>query len=262
MLPVIHMFWHGRPLSKLEQLSIQSFLDHGHTVKLHCYEQPQNCPTGVTLADANQLVPFDQLFRHSKTGSMATFSNWIRYSVLFREGGVWADTDVVCLKPLAFEGEYLFGLEEDGKANVAILGLPAGDPLAKWMISVCEDPNQHLPYDRSKEKRRKFIRRWLKGNKRGDVKWGELGPVGFSNAARHLGYLDKAKPFWMFYPIGCGNWRSLFNEDLLNNPEFLHQSYAIHLWNEMMKFEPGFDRDAQFPEHSVIEQLKRQHGIR
>ena len=36
-------------------------------------------------------------------------------------------------------------------------------------------------------------------------------------------------------------------------------SYAIHLWNEMIRRKPGFDKDRTYPERSLIEELKRRY---
>ncbi len=37
MLPIIQSLWIGNPLSKLERLCIQSFIDHGHEFHLYTY---------------------------------------------------------------------------------------------------------------------------------------------------------------------------------------------------------------------------------
>ena len=45
-LPIIQSFWVGEPLSKLEQLCIQSFLDNGHEFHLYVYDDVQGIPEG------------------------------------------------------------------------------------------------------------------------------------------------------------------------------------------------------------------------
>lgn len=260
MLPVIHMFWHGRPLKVLEQLSMQSFLDHGHEVYLHVYEEPKNVPANVKIKDARELLPFDSLFYLKKKGSITQFSDWIRYKILFKYGGIWSDTDIICLQAFDYDSDYIFGLETDEIANAAVLGLPKGCEIAEWLVNVCEQPNQILPYDKKKDKRRKIKRTLLRQGKE-HIKWGEWGPRGFSAAAKHFGLFDRALPFWHFYAIGPDNWQALFDDSMRDNSEFFKHSKAIHLWNEMHNRQANFDAEATFSETSLIEVLKRKHGF-
>jgi hypothetical protein len=251
----IHMFWHGRPFSRLERLSACSFLAHGHELRLHVYQEPANVPRGLTLVDANRTLPERDLFRHYKTGSIAAFADWFRYRLLYEQGGIWADTDVVCLKPLRYEQTEIFGWQDDSIINNAVLGLPAGHELAAWMAGCCENPNRWLPYDNSRMRRRKLRRRLLRGNRRGDIEWGENGPHGLTQAARHLGYADRALPLWHFYPLHYSQWRAVFQPGLGDHPGVLSASTTLHLWNEMTRSAPGFDADRPFPADSLFERL-------
>lgn len=252
-LPTIQMFWHGAPLSRVERLCMASFVACGHRVHLHVYEAIHGVPTGVEVLDANAILPMREIFRHRKTGSLAMFADWFRYRVLFAKGGVWADTDVVCLKPLAFPQPEVYAWEDEQRINNAILGLPAAHELAAWMADCCEQPNKIRPYDDGVTKRRKWRRRWLEGNRRGNVKWGENGPAGFTSAARYLGYANLALPSHHFYPIHYRNWRQVFDASLQEHSPSLTQSSALHLWNEMMRRDASFDKNARFPANCLFE---------
>ena len=59
-LPAIEMFWHGAALSRLERVSMRSFLVNGHAVRLHVYREPANVPSGVELVDAGETLPADR----------------------------------------------------------------------------------------------------------------------------------------------------------------------------------------------------------
>jgi hypothetical protein len=266
-LPTIHMFWHGPALSRIERLSMASFVAHGHRVRLHVYEEPLagplgvrlGVPAGVEIADASAVLPRSELFLHARTGSVAIFADWFRYRLLYEHGGVWADTDVVCLKPFTYPQAEIFAWEDEAAIGNSVLGLPAHHELAEWMVQVCENPHRALPYDDGRTRRRKWRRRWLEGNRRGNVRWGETGPQGFTQAARHLGQAHKALPFWHFYPLHYRNWRAAFDGSLAGNVEFLGQSRALHLWNEMTRREPGFDRNGRYAEDSLFESLWRRY---
>ena len=234
-----------------------SFVAHGHRVLLHVYDEPRGVPSGVTLADARQVLSAKEIFHHPKTGSVAPFADWFRYRVLHAQGGIWADTDVVCLQALHYAHTEIYAWEDDRQINNAILGLRAGHELAQWMADCCERPNRILPYDDGRSRRRKWRRRIFEGNRRGNVKWGEFGPAGFTAAARHLGYADKALPAWHFYPVHYLRWREVFAPQSEEAYSKLGESRALHLWNEMMRREPDFDKNARFPESSLFEQLSR-----
>jgi hypothetical protein len=149
----------------------------------------------------------------------------------------------------------LFARQDEQIINNAVLALPAGHELAAWMVACCREPNRMLPYDSRRTRRRKLQRRLLQGNRRGNVTWGEYGPQGFTQAARHLGYEARALPYWHFYPVHYLNWRTVFDGSLHDNPGVIAASTTLHLWNEMTRRAPGFDVNARFPADSLFEQL-------
>jgi hypothetical protein len=112
---VINGLWIGTYLSAIEQLTIKSFLNQGHTFVLWTYEPVINVPANTTIKDANEIIPKKDVFTykyynqfgHGK-GSYAGFSDLFRYKLLYELGGWWVDMDVTCLKPFVFESQYVF----------------------------------------------------------------------------------------------------------------------------------------------------------
>jgi hypothetical protein len=258
-LPTIQMFWHGSPLSRVEQLSITSFRENGHAVDLYVYDDPGALPQGVQVRDAAEILPRSAVFLHRRTGSLGLFADWFRYRLLFERGGIWADTDVVCLRPFEYDNTEIFAWQDQRYINNAVLGLPAGHPLAKWLAQACEDPNRILPYDRPYMRLRKWRRRRLQGNHREDTGWGESGPKGLTQAAHYFGYAEHALPSWHFYPVPPEEHDVLFRGPNGSKPFELNGSRAVHLWNNMLQMDPGFDKNARFPEDSPFEQLWRRY---
>jgi hypothetical protein len=256
-LATVQMFWHGAPLSRIERLCMASFIAQGHRLHLYVYEAPAALPNAVSLMPAEEILPRALLFRHRRTGSLGPFSDWFRYRLLEERGGIWADADVVCLAPLVYAQPAIFAWQDERYINNAVLGLSAGDALAVWLASCCEDPNKIRPYDPIGVRLRKWRRRYLDGNRREAVRWGEHGPKGLTQAARHLGYLDQALPRMHFYPVRCENWRALFDSAAATGPPWTADSRAVHLWQEMMQRTPGFDKDGRFPADSPFEELCR-----
>jgi hypothetical protein len=254
-LPIIQMFWHGAPLSRMERLALTSFVQNGHPVDLYVFEEPAGVPAGVRLMDAEQILPRSALFRHRRTQSLALFADWFRYRLLFERGGIWADADVICLKPFEYAKPEVFAWQDDHYINNAVLGLSVGDPLASWLASCCEHPNRLLPYDDVGRRIRKLRRRILRGNRRSDVHWGETGPEGLTRAARHLGYADLALPSWHFYPVSADNFRMLFESPSAGRKVVFNGSRAVHLWNHMLEVKEHKDKNARFPADSPFEEL-------
>ena len=236
-----------------------SFIAQGHPLHLYVYEAPAALPPGVLLMQAEEILPRAFIFKHRRTGSLGPFSDWFRYRLLEERGGIWADADVVCLAPLAYPQVEIFGWQDATSINNAVLGLPAGHELAAWMAASCENPNRILPYDRLGMRLRKWRRRYLGGNRREAVRWGEYGPKGLTQAARHLGYLERSQPCGHFYPVRCENWRTLFESRRGAALPWTPESRALHLWQEMMKRAPDFDKDGRFAADSPFEELCRRY---
>jgi len=103
----IQSLWVGQCLTRVEILSIQSFLANGHDYHLYAYSTVGGIPAGVTVKDASAVIPAQYIFR--KNGSLSIFADWFRQELLFACGGYWADLDIVCLKPLRFDDEIVVG---------------------------------------------------------------------------------------------------------------------------------------------------------
>ena len=107
MSNIIQSLWIGNKLTKMEQLSIKSFLQNGYTYHLYTYNNVKNVPTGTIIKDGNEIISKHQIFTY-QNGSYAAFSNLFRFTLLYQKGGYWADTDLICIKPFNFTREYVF----------------------------------------------------------------------------------------------------------------------------------------------------------
>src|SRR5215471_10867912 len=114
---IVHGLWIGSELSRLEQLTLRSFARFGHEFHLWVYDDIETrLPVNVALRDANKILPRERIFRTARQdaetgvgkGALPPFSDLFRYKLLYEHGGIWADMDVTCLRPLDFEEEYVF----------------------------------------------------------------------------------------------------------------------------------------------------------
>lgn len=255
---IIQSLWIGNELSTVEQLCINSYLKNDHEFHLYTYGGIANVPKGTTVKDAGEIIPSKDIFLYS-TGTYSVFADWFRWELLYRKGGFWVDMDEICLKPFIFDTDLIFGKEKMGSVAVGVLGFPPEHELCDFMRTIGESPNKILPYDLPRTKLKK-IRRKLMGRGRQNVGWGETGgPAGFTPAVEYFKLMDLAKPYTYFYSIPHYNWDTAFDETFANDVDLFSNSYAVHLWNDMMRYKKGFDKNGTFPQNSLFEQLKRKY---
>lgn len=231
-LEVVQALWVEGPLSPLEQLSIRSFLAQGHEYHLYSYGEVPGLPAGARLLPAEEILPASAVFRYRSGGSYAGFSNLFRYKLLHERGGWWADTDMVCLRPLDFEDDWVFAserLQEGGTlSTTGLVKAPAGNPL-------CAD----------------CFERGSRAEDR-DRRWGAVGPRFFHEAVVRHGLTRFVRPPELFCPVDW--WRS---EELLAPGEPPAEAYTVHLWNEMWRCN-GWPKDACHPPEALYQRL---HGL-
>jgi len=259
--------WIGKELSKLEQLSLTSFLYHGHAVHLYVYDDVEGIPDGVQVEDANTIVPAAQVYKQragkhaNGKGSLAGFSNRFRMELLRQKGGYWADIDLICMQPFDFDDDVVFGRESTSVINGALVRAPLGHELPQLLCPVFEAPCADYPWDSDRLRRRKRLRRLTGRTSIESAEFGQMGYKLFTSAVEYLGLSDLAKPYTWFYPVHWSNWRAIFDSTLANDASLFSHTYILHLWNEMLRREPGFDKNADFPKDSLIEQLKARYGV-
>lgn len=255
---IIQSLWIGNELSIVEQLCIKSFLKNGHEFHLYIYGDVKNIPEGTTVKDGGEIISAGEIFMYS-TGTYSIFADWFRWELLFQKGGFWVDMDEVCLKPFIFDTDLIFARQTMGSIAVGVLGFPPGHELCAFVRDICKNPNKILPYDSIHTKfikiRKKLLRRG-----RQHVGWGDAGgPKGFTRALEYFDLIDLAKPYTYFYPIPHYNWDTAFDETFANDVDMFSNTYAVHLWNDMMRHKKGFDKNATFPQNSLFEQLKAKY---
>ena len=144
MAEIIQSLWIGESLGPLQEISIASFLHHGHEYHLHCYQKIGNVPSGVVVEDASETLPESAIFCYpsgAERGSVAAFANLFRYKLLLERGGWWVNTDVVCLRPFDFAGPAVLAGEaaqDSYTVTNALMRLPAGHPVARLCYKAAE----------------------------------------------------------------------------------------------------------------------------
>lgn len=233
MLDVIQSLWIGGPLSEMEKLSIRSFVKNGHPYHLYTYGDVPFIPDGSIVCDANEIIPKSEVF--SIRGGYSSFSDFFRWKLIRDRGGWWADTDTVCLRPFDFSADYVFvgGLGKPGSNDCVSSGVfkaPKGSQIMDWGWDQCQTISLET------------------------MTWGQAGPPLFTEAVHKWELTDKIVHGHMFFPVYYTEAPRAFTDTYV--PRIPNGCYSIHLFNEMWRL-AGADKNAQYPEGCLYEQLKR-----
>lgn len=238
--------WIGPSLSKIEQLSIKSFLNKGYDYNLYTYEKVENIPDGVTIKDANEILPKSEVFAY-KNKSFSAVSNIFRFKLLYKKNAIWVDLDIICTKFYDFnKDKYLFVSEpdknyEEDKLGSCIIKMPKNDIICFDAIEKCK---------REKEKVLK-----------GEIVWG-IGPRAVKYIVEKYALQKYVKP-WRF-SASCANkhFESLINPEFNEKGEYFNkvedipqENYFIHLWHEFLR-KNEVDKN-NLPKNSFISQLEK-----
>lgn len=251
----IQMLWIRGDLSRLELLSVRSFLANGHGIHLYTYEPSSNLPHGVQVKDAREIVPEDLAPMSPAApfagGSMGAFSDWFRYHLLYARGGWWSDMDIVCLRPWQFpNGPLTAATEESGYgriANTCAMRFPAKHPLMEACCSAVTTLN---------------IR---------EVNISQTGPLLLQSRMTALGYNQLKCDPSVFCPVPWNAswqvWRPLWRRFTLGeikqrirrphlSRRFTASTVAVHLWNETWR-KCNIDKSARLSRSCFYERLQR-----
>lgn len=226
--------WIGPALSRLERACLRSVMRAGHPLALYCYDEPAGIPEGVEVRDAATIVPRERIIRHS-SGSVSLFSNLFRYELQRREAGIWIDSDVYLLGPITDDRPFLFGYEDDGSLNTAVLRLPPDSPLLSRLIRIFDEdsvPTWMPPRYR--------LTAWWRLRTQGrsglsQMPWGVTGPRALTALAIEEGLTHWALPSDIFYPLHYSEARRILDPAVSLTDITTSDSVAVHLWNENIK---------------------------
>lgn len=266
---VINGLWispDGKPLSNLERLCIHSFCANGHDFRLWVYGDIPNIPQDtsggkIEVCDGNEILSKDKIFVYHN--SLAGFSDWFRWELMRQVGGWYVDMDVVCFHPLDFPDAVYIGRENDTLFNSAVMKFPANHQIVAAIADACANPSKIVPWDDRKRRRRKTIRQikfWR--NPFESMSWGEAGgPDGLTRALNHFDARRFGGAFYDFAPISWDN-PSQFTDESLHSRQMLEplltHSYGCHFYHNAWA-RNGWDKNGEFPLHSLYETLKRRY---
>lgn len=253
-LEPIQMLWVRGNLSRMECLSLRSFLAQGHPVVLYTYDAPTNVPISVQVCDAREIVPESLTPKGDVPafgkGTYGAFSDFFRYNLLYKKGGWWADLDVVAVRPWRkFPQVVAASTEEKGFGRIAngfVMRFPAGHEVMDKCLQ--QLPPAQLP----------------------QMGIDETGPLLLHRILGREGVDAYCQPPHVFAPVPWNaswqllrTWRERFSiselKQRIRRPhlsmQFRAETAAVHLWNEMWKKE-GVDKTAKHSPACLYEKLQ------
>ncbi|XP_075535482.1 lactosylceramide 4-alpha-galactosyltransferase-like [Dermacentor variabilis] len=152
---------------------------------------------------------------HESAGKVEHLSDFLRYILLWKHGGVYLDTDVIVMKSLKGISNSVF-YESENKERVltnSILFFDKQHPVLRWLINECAsvyDP--HL--------------------------WTVCGPALMSRLpsdgklSRRVKFLGNS----YFFRVPYASWQNLFSSTMAPGVlRTINGSYGVHFWNKLSK---------------------------
>jgi hypothetical protein len=224
-------FWYGNELSAVEWVCLKSFIEHGHKIRLFCYN-PIKVPHGVSVVDASEITARDEIFLFK--GSVTAFANLFRYKLVLKYGEWWVDTDVYCLTDDIPECRYAWAHQDAELINNAILKFPPNDPVLHEINSAAHRIGRNIKV------------------------WGESGPCLLTKYLAASGCDDHFGKREEFYPI---HWLETFLFWLPDYSDIIQdrcRGSFVHLWTSVFP-QIGIDRYTQPPSGSFLERIYAPH---
>lgn len=234
-LPVCNALWVGQALGPIEAACLRSFVEAGHKVDLHVFDEPTGAPSCVRLVDAAETVSREHLIRHRRTGSFSLFSNRFRYELMRAGKGLWIDCDLLCLKPIV-DAPYIFGIEDTRLINGAVLKLPSDDPVLDDLLAPFTEPRWVPPWASLRRRLRYRLRYRIRpGFGLADMSWGTAGPRALTYYLGRRGLDRFALPRAVFYPVGPDETHLLVGVAAeAVRARIRPETLCIHLWNQQL----------------------------
>jgi hypothetical protein len=260
MADPIQSLWFGEELSFLEQMSIKSFINHGHPYHLYLYQRFNNVPAGVIIEDANKIIPQKEIFT-DHYGSFATFSDLFRYKLLLDKGGWWVDVDTICLRPFDFNTEYVFSSENlnntSGKktrVNSGMIKMPQGCNFAeRCYLDSCRIALSLKPRVLLRSNMRTFFKRDL--IKIRMPHWGVAGPVLLDVLVPEYGLSKFVQNPEVFCPLNHFDFKKAINSNW--SFRIPSNAYSIHFWNELWRRD-NIDKNIIYDQNCLYGRFQRE----
>lgn len=193
-------FWIGGPkngpLTKLQWVSLASYIYYGHSFTLYVYDENLPVPKGVVKKDAREIMREDEVFyavgqdNGVGRGLPAPSADIFRYRLINAHDIIWSDCDMLCFSDdFSFiKDDYLFSFESATNClNGDLLKFPQGSAPLLDLI----DRAERFPKNK--------------------IKWGEIGPFLLTDIAHKHNLMSYNSPFEMIHVFENHDWHKYWD---------------------------------------------------
>lgn len=235
-LAPIGSLWIGTTLSYVEQACLLSFVRQGHPVTLFTYGPVENVPRDITVADARDIHDVSEIF-YSKFGTPVVQSDIFRLRMIQRTGMIWADTDMVCLRPIETVDGHVHGYFSDSTVCNALLRLPPDSPALAAYLDYVSDPFPVPPWWSEREREDamalKAAGKWKHATaQKHDI----YGPPALTHFLRQTGEIAQSQPRGTYFPLPFKELDAAIEPGDLSESHFSPETRAVHLWGRRLRW--------------------------
>lgn len=235
----VNTLWIDHQIGVIQKICYCSYLEQGHMVNVYSYQEIGNLPPGVVWKDANGILDQSLVFKDLRN-SYATFSDWFRIALLYKNGGWWVDSDTICLKKFNIKDDFAFATEVvDAIGNVsvcnAIIKMPANSSIGNAILNE--------------------INEIITSKDVNSILWTEIGASILNRFIHGFGLEKHLLSPEVFCPIHYFNFKEIFQRQAITFPK---STYAVHVWNKMWEW-GGIDPENDFGDMSFFQDLKRKY---
>jgi hypothetical protein len=175
---------------------------------------------------------------------------------LQRQGlGLWADVDVIALRPVALDGPFVAGRESERFLNGTVLRLDPDSAMLRDWVAATEN-GRVPPWVRFHRAPAAYLRQALGARiAPAELPFGTFGPKLITALAELHGLTAAAQPIEVFYPLHPRDATRLWDPTLKLAEVVTERTLTIHLWNEKLKAHKHLPP----PEGSILWELLRRY---
>ncbi len=216
----VQTFYEG-DLNALHKYCLATFVKFGYEVHLYSYSISSVDIEGVVLINASEILDYNEKYLYVKNSffegnPIALLSDLFRIELLYKKGGWWIDTDVICLRRFdIINKSFVIGCESEDQLNNAVLfSIPHGAVIS---------------YIRSMAWRSMMSK---------NMKWGDVGPKLFSSLLNFKDDIIQIETTSSFYPISpqAVPFIFLFKMNIDFNVGCFKNAYFLHIYESTLRY--------------------------
>ena len=265
----VFSLWFGNRLNDICRMAITSFIQKGVEFTLYTYTPVKNLPEGVIVKDANEIFKFLSLPLSVQIyfdSNRQIFADYFRYHALYKNGGIWVDTDTflndISFFPLtdyAFFAERIMFPEQKVPLNPALFGNYFG---FNYKMSIGIHFLKLPPKSALMQEALEIFEKYFVDDALKTLSYGSLGPYLINYLIGKHTLVDYIYPPKMTFPFGTENALGIFIPELCQEfQEKISKTFCYHLFNGQIASLHQIPTNVKPPVGSFLEKLYQENNF-